>query len=271
MRVVVDASCNAQGEFRYDEFGQQETSSQPPAALSAHAYVGGLGQRNEMAGLGLYYARHRWYASDLGRWLSADPIGFAGGLNLFEYVGSSPLDRVDPQGLQPPADVFDDGGYSKSRYDLKKSIRCGTAAINSSAEATGQLVIEMFDPTDPWNLVPFALGKVKKIRKVFRFLEVTKANAKLVKNLPCNKRIEFIFDGDRLLIGRMKHPVLVREGKVATRADAIYGGTIRNNNGVLLTDELSGHYGTNWNNAARSKFAEFLKELGITATHTPYK
>lgn len=99
VRVVVDASCNAQGEFRYDEFGQQETSSQPPAALSAHAYVGGLGQRNEMAGLGLYHARHRWYASDLGRWLSADPIGFAGGLNLFEYANSSPTNLVDPSGL----------------------------------------------------------------------------------------------------------------------------------------------------------------------------
>jgi uncharacterized protein RhaS with RHS repeats len=35
----------------------------------------------------------------LGRFLSRDPIGFAGGLNLYEYAGNSPVDSVDPDGL----------------------------------------------------------------------------------------------------------------------------------------------------------------------------
>ncbi|NJL70895.1 MAG: hypothetical protein HC888_04405 [Candidatus Competibacteraceae bacterium] len=42
--------------------------------------------RNEMAELGLLYARQRWYDVSTGRWLSEDPIGFEGGLNLFTYV-----------------------------------------------------------------------------------------------------------------------------------------------------------------------------------------
>jgi hypothetical protein len=41
---------------------------------------------------------HRHYDSSLGRFLSKDPIGFAGGLNLYSY-GNSPVSTVDPDGL----------------------------------------------------------------------------------------------------------------------------------------------------------------------------
>lgn len=40
------------------------------------------------------------YDPSIGKWLSEDPIGFAGGTtNLSEYVGNSPLNLVDPTGL----------------------------------------------------------------------------------------------------------------------------------------------------------------------------
>ncbi len=32
------------------------------------------------------------------RWVSRDPIGYEGGVNLFEYVGSNPVGYVDPSG-----------------------------------------------------------------------------------------------------------------------------------------------------------------------------
>lgn len=44
---------------------------------------------------------HRWYDQTLGRFLSRDPIGFAGGLNLYEYGANSPVNYVDPSGLEP--------------------------------------------------------------------------------------------------------------------------------------------------------------------------
>ena len=34
-----------------------------------------------------------------GRWLSRDPIGESGGINLYGYVGNSPVNYVDPLGL----------------------------------------------------------------------------------------------------------------------------------------------------------------------------
>ena len=35
----------------------------------------------------------------LGRFLQTDPIGVAGGVNLYAYVGNDPLNLIDPYGL----------------------------------------------------------------------------------------------------------------------------------------------------------------------------
>ena len=37
-----------------------------------------------------------------GRWLTRDPIGYQGGINLYAYVESDPVGRVDPGGLISP-------------------------------------------------------------------------------------------------------------------------------------------------------------------------
>jgi RHS repeat-associated protein len=38
-------------------------------------------------------------ASGRGKWLSRDPIGEKGGLNLYGYVGNNPISGIDPLGL----------------------------------------------------------------------------------------------------------------------------------------------------------------------------
>ena len=47
----------------------------------------------------MYCVRNRWYTPRTGRWLTPDPIGYAGGRNLYEYCGSRPWEFVDPMGL----------------------------------------------------------------------------------------------------------------------------------------------------------------------------
>jgi RHS repeat-associated protein len=44
-------------------------------------------------------AVYRAYDPDLGRWLSRDPIGEGGGINLYGYTANDPLRFVDPFGL----------------------------------------------------------------------------------------------------------------------------------------------------------------------------
>ncbi len=47
-----------------------------------------------------YYVRNRTYNPVLGRWIQRDPIGYAGGINLYGYVGSAPVGAVDADGLR---------------------------------------------------------------------------------------------------------------------------------------------------------------------------
>jgi hypothetical protein len=43
--------------------------------------------------------RNRWYDPQTGRFLSQDPIGLAGGVNLYAYAGNNPASYSDPFGL----------------------------------------------------------------------------------------------------------------------------------------------------------------------------
>lgn len=48
---------------------------------------------------GLFHNGFRDYSAKLGRYVQPDPIGLAGGMNSYAYVGSNPLNGVDPLGL----------------------------------------------------------------------------------------------------------------------------------------------------------------------------
>ena len=47
----------------------------------------------------LYYNRARYYDAAVGRFVSEDPIGLAGGINPYVYADNDPLDERDPSGL----------------------------------------------------------------------------------------------------------------------------------------------------------------------------
>ena len=76
----------------YDAFGN--TSTGGTASSNPLQYAG-----RENDGTGLYYYRARYYSPKLGRFISQDPIGLTGGLNMYAYVRGNPVSLVDPLGL----------------------------------------------------------------------------------------------------------------------------------------------------------------------------
>ena len=57
---------------------------------------------------GLYYCQHRYYDPANGRWVTRDPIGFDGGLNLYGYCAGAPILQMDQYGKKSVAEYYDD-------------------------------------------------------------------------------------------------------------------------------------------------------------------
>jgi RHS repeat-associated protein len=82
----------------FDSFGNLVDETNPAVDI-LFAFTG----RDRDEETGLQYHRARYYDPTLGRWLSEDPIGFAGDpWNLYRYVGNAPTMYTDPSGLEPP-------------------------------------------------------------------------------------------------------------------------------------------------------------------------
>ena len=77
-------------------WGQDSTTLAPLSWHGNHGYW----YEGQLART-LHYVRARWYAdADPHGWISADPLGFAGGdWNLYRYVGNRPTVEVDPSGM----------------------------------------------------------------------------------------------------------------------------------------------------------------------------
>ena len=91
--ALADASGAIVSSTSYDSFGNAASS-----IPTSYQYTG----REYDADTGLYYYRNRWYDPETGRFISEDPIGFAGGdINLYGYVGNNPHGYIDPFGLAP--------------------------------------------------------------------------------------------------------------------------------------------------------------------------
>ena len=87
-----DYMGNAFERYNYDVFGRPTID--PPSG-NRYMFTG----REYDSETGNYYYRGRYYSPKIGRFLQADPIYFAGGLNLYSYCGSNSLNWIDPWGL----------------------------------------------------------------------------------------------------------------------------------------------------------------------------
>ena len=88
---------------RYDSYGK--LISETNAAVDE---IFGFTGRALDESTGLQNNLNRWYDSQVGRWISEDPIGFnAADPNLARYVGNQATNSNDPSGLLSPSEFWD--------------------------------------------------------------------------------------------------------------------------------------------------------------------
>ena len=92
--ALADSSGVVQTSYTYDPFGNTTVAGTSSSNSSQFT-------TRENDGSGLYYYRSRYYSSALGRFISEDPVGIAGGINLYAYVANDPVNFADPQGTWP--------------------------------------------------------------------------------------------------------------------------------------------------------------------------
>ncbi|HDK0135729.1 RHS repeat-associated core domain-containing protein, partial [Escherichia coli] len=104
-RGLPQALISPEGETawrgEYDEWGNQLNEENPPHLYQPYRLPGQ--QYDEESGL--YYNRHRYYDPLQGRYITQDPIGLKGGINLYTYP-LAPIRYTDPLGLERVISVY---------------------------------------------------------------------------------------------------------------------------------------------------------------------
>ena len=97
--ALISEDGNTAWSGEYDEWGNLLNEENPHHLHQPYRLPGQ--QHDEESGL--YYNRNRYYNPLLGRYITQDPIGLAGGWSLYAYP-LNPVNGIDPLGLSP-ADV----------------------------------------------------------------------------------------------------------------------------------------------------------------------
>ncbi|KJV05966.1 RHS repeat domain-containing protein [Methylocucumis oryzae] len=93
--ALIDDAQNIVAQYSYSPFGQLQTATGPladqPMRFSTKYYD---------PETGLSDFGYRFYRADVGKWLTRDPIGEAGGINLYGFVENNPVNFIDSYGYK---------------------------------------------------------------------------------------------------------------------------------------------------------------------------
>ncbi|MDR2642731.1 MAG: RHS repeat-associated core domain-containing protein, partial [Planctomycetaceae bacterium] len=95
IRDIINSDGTVADHLDYNSFGKLISVTKNTDQIF-FAYTGKLTDKISE----LQWNINRWYDSNVGRWVSEDPIGFDNTLNLFQYVGNTTTSYVDLHGLR---------------------------------------------------------------------------------------------------------------------------------------------------------------------------
>jgi len=113
--------------YTFDSYGNQTASS--GSLTNPFRFAG----RELDSETGLYFFRARYYDSQIGRFLSEDPVGFQGGdNNVYRYSFNDPVNLEDPSGLTVTCT------YNQSLGDLRcTDDSTGNVVVNTRGYSGG--------------------------------------------------------------------------------------------------------------------------------------
>lgn len=127
--ALSDSNGNIAEQYSYGPFGQSHELSflGNPLRITARRLDDETGH---------YYYRARYYEPSWGKFLQADPLGYADGMNRYAYVGHNPTNLVDPFGTMAVGGGFSTstGSVDTSNYSFNASgaVAAVDTALNSS-------------------------------------------------------------------------------------------------------------------------------------------
>jgi RHS repeat-associated protein len=148
----IDTQNNIVARWQYDAWGNVTDEDVSAPALAKLRYR--FQCREWSAATGLVNFRMRWYDAETGRWLSKDPIGLSGGLNLYAFCRCNPIGNVDGFGtLDLPTVIQNQGIINRilnpglgGLWVLHHHVRQG---LNDPLPSTPPA-----DGKDGWHLLP---------------------------------------------------------------------------------------------------------------------
>jgi RHS repeat-associated protein len=90
--ALADSSGVPTTQYAYEPFGNSSVSGSP--STNSYQFTA-----RESDTTSLYYFRARYYNTRIQRFISEDPAGYLGGVNMYAYTSDSPTNFLDPSGL----------------------------------------------------------------------------------------------------------------------------------------------------------------------------
>ena len=117
---VVDSNGNVVNRYTYGPFGETTATENGPRNPLR------FGAREHDEETGLYYNRARYYDPAVGRFISEDPMGLSGGVNLYAYANNDPVNYRDSSGNCMDPNTFKQMSEDEQdEYIEKGGVICG--------------------------------------------------------------------------------------------------------------------------------------------------
>jgi RHS repeat-associated protein len=193
-------------------------------------------------GAGTLYRRNRSYDPQTGRFTQEDPIGLAGGLNLYGFAGGDPVNFSDPFGLSAQANcpicivgaawaLYEVGSAAYDVYQAYNTVNDPDASDGMKAAMVGAALYSVAGPGGGGSLV---IGKLDDLKRGLQAGERTLL-PQMTKNLGSPQANWKRNAG--LLRQEMRSGRPIRDAHVDPRTGALLNDRKANGSGSFLSME----------------------------------